>query len=120
MDGFNKMIKELTEVLFMLLAMVKEIALSMTPPEFAKAIKHAWDGMVGVQNWIGYFMAAFYFLGVEYDFGAGLCEFYGYGYYAIDYLHEAVNWAQSMGLDSSGGIDGLIGGLVKGVTGGAN
>lgn len=28
----------------------------------------------------------------------GVCEFYGYGYYVIDYLHEAVSWAQSMGL----------------------
>lgn len=117
MDVFNKMIKELTEVLFMLVALVKEIALAMIPPEFSKAVKHAWDGMVGVQNWIGYFMAAFYFVGKEYDFADGVCEFYGYGYYAIDYLHEAVNWAQSMGLDASNGIDGLVGGLVNSAIG---
>lgn len=48
MDGFTKMVKELTEVLFMLLAIVKEAALTMIPPEFSKAVKHGWDGMVGV------------------------------------------------------------------------
>jgi len=113
MDGYNKMIKELTEVLFMILAVVKEAALTMLPPEFSKGIKHLWDGMVGVQNWIGYFMAAFYFLGEEYDFGAGVCEFYGYGYYAIDWLHEAVDWAKSMGFDADKGLEGMIGGLVS-------
>jgi len=48
MDGFVAMSKEVTEVLFMLLALVKETAVSMIPPEFSKAVKHGWDGMVGI------------------------------------------------------------------------
>lgn len=58
-------------------------------------------------------MAAFYYLGKEYDFADGVCEFYGYGYYAIDELHKAVDWAKSMGFDADKGLEGMIGGLVK-------
>lgn len=48
MDGMVAMTKELTEVLFMLLSLVKESAVAMIPPEFSKAVKHGWDGLVGI------------------------------------------------------------------------
>jgi len=73
---------------------------------------------------MGFAMAALYFLGEEYEFGATVCEIYGYGYYAIDYLHEAVSWAESMGLSKDGKIDpmaamGAIGALTGGGGGAA-
>jgi len=120
MDGMSKMVEELTEVSLMLIAIVKEMAVAMIPPEFSMAVNYGWTGLVGVQNWMGYAMAATYFLGVEYDFGAGLCEFYGYGYYAIDYLHEAVSWAESMGISKDGKIDPMAAmGAIAGLTGDA-
>jgi len=48
MDGMTKMVKELSEVLLMLIALVKEMAVAMIPPEFSRAVKYGWDGMVGV------------------------------------------------------------------------
>lgn len=99
------MVKELTEVCLMLLAIVKEMAVAMIPPEFSMAVNYGWTGMVGIGNWMGYVLAATYWLGVEYDFGLELCEFYGYGYYAIEELYKAVSWAESMGISKDGEID---------------
>ena len=65
MDGFTKMISELFEVLFAAIAVVKETALAAIPPNFQKAVQFAWEGAVGMQNWIGYVLAAIYFLSAE-------------------------------------------------------
>lgn len=105
MDGMTEMVEELTEVTLMLIAIVKEMAVALVPPEFSMAINYGWVGMVGIGNWMGYVMAATYYAALEYDFGPGMCEFYGYGYYAIEELYKAVSWAESMGISKDGAID---------------
>merc|ERR1712166_436672 len=70
MDGFVKM--------------VKELALSM---------KYLWDGTMGLGNWMGYALAAGYYIGMDLGVGETTCEIFGYGYYLIDGLHYLVDFA---------------------------
>jgi len=92
MDGFTKMIEELTEVLFSAIGVVKELALGMIPDNFKKALNFAWVGAVGMGNWIGYVIAAIYFISLEVDFGQDTCEFFGYGYWLVDNMYIIVDF----------------------------
>jgi len=93
MDGFVKMVKEMAEVALMALALVKETAMSVIPPEFGKAVGFAWNGMVGLFNPLGYLLAAAYYFGIDFGYGDQLCEAFGYGYYITDALHAIVDFA---------------------------
>lgn len=93
MDGYTKMIKELTEVLFAAIAIVKETAMEFIPENFRKAIQFAWVGGVGIGNWMGYVLAALQFLAEEGKFGQDFCDAMSYGYVAIDELHVIVSFA---------------------------
>jgi len=87
------MIKELTEVLFAAIAIVKETAMEFIPENFRKAIQFAWVGGVGIGNWMGYVLAALQFLAEEGQFGQDFCDAMSYGYVAIDELHVIVSFA---------------------------
>lgn len=78
------MIKEFTEVSLALLAMAKEALIGMIPDNFKRALKFGWNGIVGVGNWVGYLVAATYYLSEEGGFGQTTCDVFGYGYYVID------------------------------------
>lgn len=93
MDGFVKMIKELTEVALLGISLVKETILSTAPESLAMSIKYLWDGMMGLGNWAGYALAAGYYIGLDYGAGDAVCEAFGYGYYVIDGLHYLVDFA---------------------------
>ena len=92
-DGFVAMVEEGSEITWAGLAIVKELALQFVPPNFSKAIDFAWKGLIGMGNWIGFVMASTYYLALELDFGADLCEFYGYGYLIIDELYVIVSFS---------------------------
>lgn len=71
-------------MLFGALAVVKEIGLGLVPDNFKRAINYGWTGLMGLGNWIGYLMAASYYLADEVGIGADICEGWGYGYWVID------------------------------------
>jgi hypothetical protein len=56
----------------------------MVPDNFKRAINYGWTGLMGLGNWLGYFMAATYYLSDEVGIGQDICEFFGYGYWIID------------------------------------
>lgn len=91
MDGFVKMIKELTEVSLVLAALGKEALIGMIPDNFKRALKFAWDGLIGIGNWMGYLTASFYYLMVEATIGQETCDALGYGYWLVDELYVIVD-----------------------------
>lgn len=93
MDGFVKMSSQITENLLLLLALAKETLAVMMPKELNLTIQYMWDGAVGLNNWLGYGIAAIYYVGTDYDFGLVWCEIMGYGYYVIDGLNYIVDFA---------------------------
>ena len=87
MDGYTKMVLEITDLLLLLLALSKEIVALMMPYDLKMAIKYFWVGLTGSSKWSGYIIAALYYMSEEQGWGDQLCEFSSYGYEAIDFLH---------------------------------
>lgn len=63
---------------------MKEIGLGLVPDNFKRAINYGWTGLMGLGNWMGYIMAAIYYLSDEVGIGGDICEGFGYGYWLID------------------------------------
>merc|ERR1712091_749965 len=77
------------------LALVKETITSAAPKSLALSIKYLWDGIMGLGNWMGYALAAGYYIGLDYNLGNQICEAFGYGYYVIDGLHYLISFSKA-------------------------
>ena len=100
MDGYVNMVYEITDLVLLLLALSKEIVAAIMPDDLKKAIKYFWAGLNGATGWIGFLIAAVYYIGEEQGFGDQLCEFSSYGYEVIDFLHTMVDFAS----DANGAV----------------
>lgn len=68
-DGFVDMIQHATNVSLGILSVVKELATGFVPDNFKRAIEYGWNGLTGAGNWLGYILAAIYYLAEEGGFG---------------------------------------------------
>ena len=66
----------------------------MSQDAAGKAMKHMWDGVMGMGDWVGYAMATSYYAAQDMGFGDQLCEIYGYGFVVIDGLHYITDFAE--------------------------
>jgi len=66
MDGYTKMVYEITDLVLLIFAMTKELIALMMPDDLKKAVKYAWAGLNGASGWIGYIVAATFYLSEEY------------------------------------------------------
>ena len=67
-------------------SMFKEVGAAMLPFNLKMVFGYSYEFLMGMPNWIGYAIAALYFMALEYDVGDYMCEGFGYGYYIIDAL----------------------------------
>jgi len=65
----------------------------MLPVELNLTVSLFWDGLMGLNNWVGFLFAAIYYVGTDYGFGLIFCEIMGYGYYIIDGVNYIVQFA---------------------------
>lgn len=77
----------------MLIALAKETFAVMLPEELKMVVQYGWDGLVGINNWVGYAIAAAYYALTDVEGGLIFCEIMGYGYYVIDGLNYIVDFA---------------------------
>jgi len=82
----------MTSVVFGAIGVFKEVAIGMIPENFKKALNFAWAALTGTSNWVGYILAALFYVGEEYGFENDVCETLGYGYLVIDELAVIVNF----------------------------
>lgn len=92
------------ENVLILAALVKETFAYVLPTELNLTVSLLWDGLMGLNNWIGYAIAAVYYIGTDYDFGLTFCEVMGYGYYVIDGLNYIVAFADVVPTDQLAGL----------------
>ena len=100
-SGFTKMVRELVALLIFLISFAKETFSAMLPVNLQKSLNYAYSFMLGINDWIGYALAALYYFSVEYDFGETLCEIMGYGYEAIDALQVMVQFTETSKSESA-------------------
>lgn len=93
MDGYVKLTKEIVENILLAFALIKETFATMLPREALLIVKLTWDGMVGMNNWMGFLAAAAYYVALENGFGGEYCDIFGYGYYVVYYINYIVAFA---------------------------
>merc|ERR1711912_161213 len=64
-------------------------------PDLGQAIRLTYEFLLSAGDWIGYVMAAIYFLAMDQGWGSYLCQASQYGYYVIYYLQSMVSMGQS-------------------------
>ena len=94
MDGYKKMSKEILELVLIIATFSVETFKAMLPSNLQAAVGYAYDFLMGMGSWMGYAVAALYFLSIEYDFGKEVCDASGYGYEVIDGLQVLVNFTE--------------------------
>lgn len=119
MDGFVKLAGQISENALLLIALAKETLAVAMPKELNLTIQYLWEGMIGLGNWVGFAIAAIYYVGTDYEFGLTFCEIMGYGYYIIDGLNYIVDFAgiapeegQTME-EAVAGVAASLGGVVN-------
>ena len=95
MDGFVDMVQKINENVWILIALAKESIASLLPEDLSLMFQYIWDGLIGVGNWGGYLLAAFYYSLLDLGLGGYYCEFVGYGYYVVDGLNYITAFARS-------------------------
>lgn len=96
MDGMVKMVEQINKLLLVFLSVAIETFNAMMPVNIKLAVGYAYDFLVNFPSSLAYLMAALYFLSQEFNFGAQLCEYLGYGYYVIDALSVLTSFSQGM------------------------
>ena len=93
MDGYTSMVLEITQLVLGIITLYKEIIVSLLPTNLALSLNYFYQGLTGASAWLGYAVAALYFIGEDQGFGETLCEVSGYGYVVIDALYSIVDFA---------------------------
>ena len=93
-DGFVDLVQKLNENVFILISLAKEWIASLLPKELNKMVQYIWDGFMGLGNWGGYLLGAFYYSLKDLTLDWYFCEFMGYGYYVVDGLNYITKFAR--------------------------
>jgi len=93
MQGYKKMVKQILELTIFLVAFVKETFLFLLPTNLAKSLNYFWHFLTSAGDWIGYIVAAAYYMAEDQGYGAMMCEYSGYGYLVIYYLHMLIDFS---------------------------
>ena len=65
MDGYKQLVMDVVDLTIFYIPLIKEITKSVLPEDLKKALDHTYKGIVGVNAWSGYLMAAIYYLGED-------------------------------------------------------
>ena len=69
MTGMVAMVTEATELILIVLSMYKEVIAAMLPKDLKKSLKYFYNGLSGASSWMGFLIAAIYFMALDQDFG---------------------------------------------------
>ena len=92
MEGFVQMVIEITELVLSVVTMFKEIIATILPTDLAKSVKYAYQGLSGASSWLGFAVAAVYFMAKDQGFGHYLCEAMGYGNVIVESLYVLIDF----------------------------
>ena len=93
MDGYRKMTQEITQLLIAAISLYKSVLAAILPENLALALTYFYDGLTGINNWLGFAVAAVYYLAEDQGFGTDLCELSGYGDAVVEALSAVINFS---------------------------
>lgn len=92
MKGYKTLVLEVVDLLIFGIALGKEVFMAILPEDLAMALDHLYLGLTGAGAWIGFVMAAAYYMAEDQGYGDMMCEGSGYAWAAIDTFHYMVDF----------------------------
>lgn len=92
MDGYKSLVIEFIDLLIIAIPMAKEMFKLVMPYDLKMAIDHLYLGLTGANAWIGYAIAALYYIAVDQGYGDQMCEASGYLGVVVETLHMVVEF----------------------------
>ena len=101
MTGYVDMVNEAVELVLIVISMYKEIIASMLPKDLKLAVKYFYSGLTSAGSWIGFVVAAAYFMALDQGFGKEFCEAFGYLDIVIGGLYTLIDFGGSVDQDAA-------------------
>lgn len=98
MTGYSAVVGQIVGLLLFFITLGLNIVMSAVPKNFAKAVMYVYKFICSAGNWVGYLVAAIYYVVKEQGYGEVFCEYSSYSIYLIDVLSQLitlVKWDQN-------------------------
>ena len=98
MAGYVGMVQEIISTALFAVTMLESTVYWIISglPSIARAWQLSFEFLTGAADWIGYLIAAVYYIGIDLGYAGTLCDISQYGYYVIYYLNLVVSFGSSM------------------------
>ena len=99
MGGYTDLVINIVDLLIFAIPLAKEIigqfCGAVGLEDLQKALNHFYLGLTGANAWIGYLMAAVYYMAVDQGYGSELCEVSGVLATLVTFAHGFIDWNQT-------------------------
>ena len=92
MEGYRDLVLLLVDLFIFWIPLAMQILKRVIPRDLGKMMDHLYYGFTGVNAWIGYAIAAIYFLLLDTRIGDGFCEVSGVLAVPVVLAYKAVFW----------------------------
>ena len=98
MEGFVELVLEITELFMSIITLMRIVLEIMLPDDLATSLKYFYRGMSGVNSWLGYGVAAVYFLAKDLGHGGLVCESMGYANVVVEGIYKMLSFFSQPGM----------------------
>ena len=92
MTGYSRVIQQIVQLLMVLVTLGLNAVTSFIPQNLQKAVMYVYNFLTSSGNWIGYLVAATYYVLRELTYGWIFCNITGYLAYVPLYLSQLINF----------------------------
>ena len=97
MNGYTKMVQDIMSLALIAITMAVSTFGAILPADLSKSLKLLYSFIKGSADWMGYFIAAVYYIGLDLGYGELLCSLSQYGYIVIYYLNIVATFGTGTG-----------------------
>merc|ERR1712096_159901 len=94
MNGYTIMVEEIMSLALIALTVANSTfaAILTSMPDLQRSMRLMYRFIKGSADWIGYFIAAVYYIGLDLGYGDIMCKASKYGYIVIYYLNFIIQF----------------------------
>merc|ERR1719155_119350 len=96
MAGYQTLVQELVGTALAVVTMAISIGEAILPADLALSLDLAYKFLKSAPGWIGYVLAAAYYIAEDQGFGSYLCQGAQYGYLALYYMNVVLTFGKNL------------------------
>ena len=95
MNGYTEMVDEIMSLALIAITIVVSTFGAILPSDLSKSLNLMYKFIKGSASWLGFLVAAVYYIGLDLGYGELLCTASQYGYIVIYYLNYVIQFGQN-------------------------